>query len=121
MFHKLSLSLSLLPSSPSSGHMDSDSLGYEYGLPMKTGALSSSHGSMLTVTTMADEDETGEEVGRVAGWIASFDKLLGDPLGVACLQVSWCAVCGERGLSVREVGREGGREREGGLYLWLKG
>ena len=45
---------------------------------------------MATITTMADEEgeEGEEEVGRVGGWIASIDKLLADPLGVLCLQVS---------------------------------
>ena len=49
---------------------------------------------------MADEggEEGEEEVGRVGGWIASIDKLLSDPLGVLCLQVSTihssvCAMC----------------------------
>lgn len=58
------------------------------GLPTKSNALSSSHGSMMTITTLAGEEELKEEeVGRVGGWIASFDKLLEDPLGVLCLQV----------------------------------
>ena len=44
----------------------------------------------MTVTTLAEEEDgkEPEEVGRVGGWIASFDKLLEDPLGVMCLQVS---------------------------------
>ena len=61
------------------------------GLPAKNSLLTSSHGSVMTVTTVAEEGEGGkgeEEVGRVGGWIASFDKLLRDPLGVMCLQVS---------------------------------
>ena len=41
----------------------------------------------MTVTTLAEEEVKEEEVGRVGGWIASFDKLLEDPLGVVCLQV----------------------------------
>ena len=42
------------------------------------------------MTTIADDDgQNGqEEVGRVGGWIASIDKLLADPMGVLCLQVS---------------------------------
>ena len=42
----------------------------------------------MTVTTLAEEEGKTEEVGRVGGWIASFDKLLEDPLGLVCLQVS---------------------------------
>ena len=59
-------------------------------LPGKNSLITSSHGSIMTVTTVAEEEgQQPEEVGRVAGWIASFDKLLEDPLGVTCLQVSW--------------------------------
>lgn len=59
------------------------------GLPAKNGLLTSSQGSIMTVTTVADEEnQDPQEVGRVGGWIASFDKLLEDPLGVTCLQVS---------------------------------
>ena len=39
-----------------------------------------------------DEDEMksliGKEQGRVAGWCASFDRVLADPLGVQCFIVS---------------------------------
>lgn len=42
-----------------------------------------------------DDDEEREEderivteVGRVAGWCASFDKVLADPLGLQCFSVS---------------------------------
>jgi hypothetical protein len=56
-------------------------------LPAKNGLLTSSHGSVMTVTTVAEEEgQAPEEVGRVGGWIASFDRLLEDPLGVTCLQ-----------------------------------
>ena len=60
------------------------------GLPPKNSLLSSIYGSMMTVTTLAEEEgnKAQEEVGRVGGWVASFDKLLEDPLGVVCLQVS---------------------------------
>lgn len=59
------------------------------GLPPKNGPLSSSIGSVATVTTVADQADDPEECGRVAGWVASFDKLLEDPLGVHTLLVSW--------------------------------
>ena len=47
------------------------------------------HRELIVTTTMADEEcgDQTEDVGRVAGWIASFDKLLADPLGVQCLLV----------------------------------
>ena len=53
----------------------------------------------MTVTTVADEEsQEPQELGRVGGWIASFDKLLEDPLGVTCLQVGPIAERGgERG------------------------
>ena len=67
-----------------------DTLRSGAGLPPKNSLLSSSYGSMMTVTTLAEEEgnKAQEEVGRVGGWVASFDKLLEDPLGVVCLQVS---------------------------------
>ena len=58
------------------------------GLPPKNGPLTSSIGSVATLTTVADEQADPEECGRVAGWVANFDKLLQDPLGVKCLLVS---------------------------------
>lgn len=58
------------------------------GLPPRNGPLSSSIGSVATLTTVADEQVDPEECGRVAGWVANFDKLLQDPLGVQCLLVS---------------------------------
>ena len=57
------------------------------GLPPKNGPLSSSIGSVATITTIANKEDP-EECGRVGGWVASFDKLLGDPLGVHALLVS---------------------------------
>ena len=60
---------------------------HHYGLPAKNGALSSSVDSIVTITTLA-EDDVDAVVGRVAGWCGSFDKLLADPLGIQCLQVS---------------------------------
>ena len=61
------------------------------GLPQKNGPLSSSIGSVATLTTVADEEcDEPENLGRVGGWVASFDKLLADPLGVQCLLVSVC-------------------------------
>lgn len=63
------------------------------GLPLKHTPLTSSIGSVTTLTTVADEegaDEEVEELGRVAGWVTSFDRLLADPLGVQCLLVSVC-------------------------------
>ena len=80
------------------------------GLPPRNGPLSSSIGSVATLTTVADEQVDPEECGRVAGWVANFDKLLQDSLGVKCLTVSW-------GVNVREreEGRgQRGRERERG-------
>ena len=57
------------------------------GLMVKNGPLSSSIGSLAT--TIVDKVvEDPEECGRVAGWVASFDKLLADTLGVHTLQVS---------------------------------
>ena len=57
------------------------------GLPPKNGPLSSSIGSIAT--TIVDQvGDDPEECGRVAGWVASFDKLLVDPLGVHTLTVS---------------------------------
>lgn len=56
-------------------------------LPPKNGPLSSSIGSVATITTIADKVDDPEECGRVAGWVASFDKLLEDPLGVHTLLV----------------------------------
>ncbi len=59
------------------------------GMPPKNGPLSSSIGSIATITTVVDKSaEDPEECGRVGGWVASFDKLLGDPLGVHALLVS---------------------------------
>ncbi len=59
------------------------------GLPPKNGPLSSSIGSMATITTVADKEANDpEECGRVGGWVASFDKLLEDELGVHALLVS---------------------------------
>ena len=65
------------------------------GLPQKNGPISSSIGSVATLTTVADEDcDEPENLGRVGSWVASFDKLLADPLGVQCLLVSVCTcVC----------------------------
>lgn len=58
-------------------------------LPAKNTALTSSIGSVATITTVADGDVNDpEECGRVGGWLASFDKLIGDHLGVQCLLVS---------------------------------
>ena len=60
------------------------------GLPAKNGPLSSSIGSLATITTITENKAANdpEECGRVAGWVASFDKLLEDPLGVHTLLVS---------------------------------
>lgn len=68
---------------------------HHYGLPPKNSGHTASMDSIITVTTLAGEED-GEEAdgehpmnfGRVAGWCASFDKLLEDPLGVQCLLVS---------------------------------
>lgn len=62
------------------------------GLPPKNGPLSSSIGSVATITTVAGKAEDPEECGRVGGWVASFDKLLEDPLGVHALLVSTIAM-----------------------------
>lgn len=60
------------------------------GLPPKNGPLSSSIGSVATITTVADKAADDlDECGRVGGWVASFDKLLEDPLGVHALLVSY--------------------------------
>ena len=61
---------------------------YHTSLPPKNGPLTSSIGSVATLTTVADEQVDPEECGRVAGWVANFDKLLQDALGVKCLLVS---------------------------------
>ena len=58
------------------------------GLPPRNGPLTSSYGSVATLTTVADEQVDPEECGRVAAWVANFDKLLQDTLGVKCLTVS---------------------------------
>ncbi len=59
-------------------------------MPQKNTALTSSFGSVATLTTIADEEVNDpDECGRVGGWVASFDKLLEDPMGVQCLLVSW--------------------------------
>ena len=72
-------------------------------LPPKNGPLSSSIGSIAT--TIVDQvSDDPEECGKVAGWVASFDKLLADPLGVHTLTVS----LGTHKQS--QEGREGGRE-----------
>ena len=73
-------------------------------MPSKNGTLSSSIGSVATlVTTGGGEggEEDLEEVGRVGAWLANFDKLLADTLGVQCLLVSQCVcVCGGGGVSL---------------------
>ncbi len=59
------------------------------GLPPKNGLLSSSIGSIATVTTIVDKaKDDPEECGRVGGWVALFDKVLEDTLGVHTLLVS---------------------------------
>lgn len=60
------------------------------GLPLKHTPLTSSIGSLITVADEDGAEEEVEELGRVAGWVASFDRLLADPLGVQCLLVSVC-------------------------------
>ena len=84
------------------------------GLPPRNGPLSSSIGSVATLTTVADEQVDPEECGRVAGWVANFDKLLQDSLGVKCLLVSVALseMLEWKREGERERGREGGRERE---------
>ena len=64
-------------------------LTYRNSLPQKNVLMTSSIGSVATLITMADEEcgDQTEDVGRVGGWITSFDKLLADPLGVQCLLV----------------------------------
>jgi hypothetical protein len=77
------------------------------GLPPKNGPLSSSIGSVATITTIADKAaEDPDECGRVGGWVASFDKLLEDELGVHALLVSGF---------LRDVEGRGGGTKEGGL------
>ena len=68
---------------------------HHFGLPPKNSVLSASMDSIITVTTLAGEDNEDMDggmdsvaLGRVAGWCASFDKLLDDSLGVQCLLVS---------------------------------
>lgn len=78
---------------PSDLHTTSSAAPQHYGevgagLPPKNGPLSSSIGSVATITTVADKANDPEECGRVAGWVASFDRLLQDPLGVHTLLVS---------------------------------
>lgn len=74
---------------------------YHTSLPPKNGPLTSSIGSVATLTTVADEQVDPEECGMVAGWVANFDKLLHDPLGVKCLLVSWEREGGEREGAIR--------------------
>ena len=79
--------------SPPSEHFYNQQMPYRGLLPLKHTPLTSSIGSVTTLTTVADEegaDEEAEELGRVAGWVTSFDRLLADPLGVQCLLVSVC-------------------------------
>ena len=54
---------------------------HHFGLSSKHSGLSASADSIVTIATLA-------EVGRVAGWCGSFDKLLSDPLGLQCFLVS---------------------------------
>lgn len=52
--------------------------------------------SVVFVNALAEDDDCEEddetdslvEIGRVAGWCSSFDKVLSDPLGVQCFYVS---------------------------------
>ena len=81
-------SITIYPSLPPPPNCAVDTTRSGGGLPPKNGLLTSSIGSIMTVTTLAEEEGKTEEVGRVGGWIASFDKLLEDPLGLVCLQVS---------------------------------
>ena len=60
---------------------------HHLGLPGKNSGLSSSVDSIVTITTLA-EDDVDLVVGRVAGWCGSFDRLLSDPLGLQCFLVS---------------------------------
>ena len=59
------------------------------GLMGKNGPLSSSIGSIAT-TIVDNAEDNLEECGRVGSWVASFDKLLADALGVHTLLVSGC-------------------------------
>ena len=63
---------------------------HHFGLPSKNSGLSTSVDSIVTITTLA-EDDIDVVVGRVAGWCGSFDRLLSDPLGLQCFLVS-CSV-----------------------------
>jgi hypothetical protein len=56
------------------------------GFPHKNSMLSASVDSIVTITTLA-EDQVDTVVGQVAGWCGSFDKLLADPVGLVYLQV----------------------------------
>ena len=60
---------------------------HHYGLSKGNG-LSASVDSIVTITTLA-EDDVDLVVGRVAGWCGSFDRLLTDPLGLQYFLVSW--------------------------------
>ena len=53
------------------------------GLPAKNGPTSSSMTSLWSTTTAGEEPQ-----GRVAGWAASFDRLLQDPIGLRYFMVS---------------------------------
>ncbi|KAL5471520.1 hypothetical protein EMCRGX_G029643 [Ephydatia muelleri] len=53
------------------------------GLPAKNGPLTSSIGSVATLHAVLKDEP--DEAGRVGGWLASFDKLIQDPLGLQCL------------------------------------
>ena len=58
------------------------------GLPPKNSKISGSLDSVMTSTTTADN--TFDNAPQVGSWVASFDKLLQDPAGVQCFQVSQC-------------------------------
>ena len=54
------------------------------GMPAKNGLISSSMTSLWSTTTAGEEPQ-----GRVAGWAASFDRLLQDPLGLRYFMVKY--------------------------------
>lgn len=53
-------------------------------IPAKNGPMSSSMTSLWSTTTAGEEPQ-----GRVAGWAASFDRLLQDPLGLRYFMVKY--------------------------------
>ena len=82
------------------------------GLPAKNGPLTSSIGSVATLHAVLKDEP--DEAGRVGGWLASFDKLIQDPLGLQCLLVGYGGAGIQRvngGAGIQRVNRGAGIQR----------